>query len=492
MRKNHLFSAMAAAMLLVASCSQEEILSDGQAVNNPVTITVQTPVTATTRAAVTGPEGYSLQCIMQLRDADGLMDEATQTVSVDEATGSATFTISAEDANAATSALFWAQYVSDSDGSVIYDTDDLTNVGYSVTSFTPEQMEAADAFCGAVMSLSNGTSVTLTRPFGKLNVMPNNADDFSTGTLTVTYQAPTGYNVLDGTISANYTDITYTDASFDPSDIWFSNLFFVGNNVSTLFDRPITLDVNGSSYEIPAGTITLEQNYQTNLSMNLTGGTATDIELTIDIQPAWGEHAVEVGSYVNAAGELVSDADQAVAVVFALAGEGIADDSDYGEGKVAAAYAIGLTPSTASRTYATNYLSLNLETTEEGSFAGYAFTSAIQAKMDADTDYRNLSYFFNNNQSPELTGSNLSEWYIPSLAQLQAAADLQDESLQAALAAAYTSDYYCASSSVITYNETEQRIQACLVSIADGTIGAAATLSETTSFHIFPVVTIFE
>lgn len=436
MRKNALFSAMAATMLLAASCSQEEILSGGQEVNAPITIQVNAPVKALSRAAVTLPDGYRLDCIMQLRDADGIT--YTQTVNVDAATGAATFTVPGDEASAATTALFWAQYVNTSDETAIYNTDDLTSIGYAVTEFTPELMAAADAFCGSLTSLTNGASVELTRPFARINAAkPSNANEVSAGTMTLSYTTTSGYNVGTGQVASGEgagTAITYTDSSFDPNDeVWFSNFIFAGNNVTTL-GSDITMNINGTTYTISGEDVPLDANFDINGSFTLGEGTVEDLEFTVNVNPDYDEPTIEVGNYIYADGTFGTNSENAVGIVFALA-EGKTDNSSYGEGKTPVAYAMGLTSVTRSNLFdstdgGTNYpalTELGLSNTSddiaapwaEGDYNGYTYTQTFETALESSsltsTLFTNYETWKTENA---LTGTNLSGWYIPSPRQL--------------------------------------------------------------------------
>lgn len=88
---------MALFVVLFASCGQEEIVSDnGTEINAPVTISVQAPVNNVfSRAGVAIPNGYTMQCIMQLLNADGdkIGDQVTKPVT----DGKVSFTISVDE-----------------------------------------------------------------------------------------------------------------------------------------------------------------------------------------------------------------------------------------------------------------------------------------------------------------------------------------------------------------------------------------------------------
>lgn len=96
MKKNLFYSLMALFVVLFVSCGQEEIVSDnGTEINAPVTISVQAPVNNVFSRAVTIPDGYTMQCIMQLLNADGnkIGDQVTKPVT----NGKVSFTISVDE-----------------------------------------------------------------------------------------------------------------------------------------------------------------------------------------------------------------------------------------------------------------------------------------------------------------------------------------------------------------------------------------------------------
>ena len=126
MKKNLFYSLMALFVVLFASCGQEEIVSDnGTEINAPVTISVQAPVNNVfSRAGVTIPTGYTMQCIMQLLNADGnkIGDQVIKPIT----DGKVSFTISVDEQKEVSKALFWAEYVPESGAAnKVYNTADL-------------------------------------------------------------------------------------------------------------------------------------------------------------------------------------------------------------------------------------------------------------------------------------------------------------------------------------------------------------------------------
>lgn len=493
MKKNLLHSAMALFAVLFAACGQEEIVSDnGQSVKGDIRISVQAPVAPATRAGVTVPEGYTMQCIMQLLDKDNATVGEQQTQSVDASTGTASFTIAAASLDEATQALFWAEYVPAS-GEKVYDTADLKAIGYKTTEFDMSNaalMAACDAFCGKQTALADGASVTLTRPFAKVSVTPSNPDAVSGTGITVSYTAPSGFSVLDGTTSGAGTNVTYTDSSFAPAanEAWFSNFIFAPET-ATNFEQPITMTVGNTAITIPAGKLPLDANMEVDATFTIEGTEAKDITVNVQINPEYEKLELAVGSYINAKGEVVANAENAVAIVYALAGK--TDNSDYGEGKKAKAYAIALAPVTG-RAAINDITAYGLETTADD-YSGYTYDAALKEKLgDVTNDDSKLFYAYYSATLPTLTGENLSTWYIPSKLQLADAMNVLNVNVPKALSEIYDKDYYVISSSIDAETNASKIIYGVLYKMSTTTVGSPATLDQNASAFAFPALTIFE
>lgn len=423
MKKNFIYSLMTLFVVLFASCGQEEIVSDnGREINAPVTISVETPAkNALSRAGVTVPEGYTMQCIMQLLDAEGNMvgDQAVKAVEG----GKVSFTISVDEQKTVAKALFWAEYIP-TNGAKVYDTADLRAVGYNsaITSFdmTNEALMAAcDAFCGKLETIGNA-SVTLTRPFANVSVKAKNPTAAAAATsLEVKYNALSGYDILTGKCSAK-TSVVYSNASFNSSNAWFSNFIFAPLDV-TKFDEEITMTLSGGLdkvIKIPVGALPLDANVLVSASFEIGDG---QFDVDVEVDPDYEELVMEVGSYINAEGKVVRDAADAVGIVFSMEAIGSDVPANYPaalQGKTIAGYAVaienvaagrqalnpngpvnGLAETAASLTNGTQ----TTETLLTG-IGEVAFKTAYDTWVGAHT----------------LNSENLSAWYIPTLPQLTA------------------------------------------------------------------------
>lgn len=420
MKKNLFYSLMALFVVLFASCGQEEIVSDnGTEINAPVTISVQAPVNNVFSRAVTIPDGYTMQCIMQLLNADGdkIGDQVTKPVT----DGKVSFTISVDEQKEVSKALFWAEYVPESGAAnKVYNTADLRAVGYNTASFdltNDALMAASDAFCGKLETIGNA-SVTLKRPFANVSVKPKNPEVAAAANkLEIKYNALSGYDILEGKCSAT-TPVTYTNANFASADgNWFANFFFAPSNVSK-FTEEITMALSGGyskEIKIPANTLPLDANMQIMAKFEIGDGNF-DIEVGVD--PDYEALEMKVGSYINAEGKVVRDAADAVGIVFKMEAIGSDVPANYPvalQSKTIVGYAVAIENVAAGRQVLNNAAMSSLVTTDA------TVTNGTQATETLLTGIGEVAFMttYNSwvNEHP-LDGESLSSWYIPTLNQL--------------------------------------------------------------------------
>ena len=244
MKKISKFILGLCAVMAITSCSDNG--ASGPAVSTDIMVTVTACDNIDSRAIAT-IEGYELNCVMQLVNDAGAM-VGTQTVKPASG-GVVSFTIKAADIDeGASKALFWAEYVPTSGNQKVYNSADLTNITYNVTTFTnAAQIAASDAFAGAITTLTNGASVTLTRPMIQFNFTPNNPEIAQASTsLAVSYTAPSGYNVLTGNCTiASVQALNFANQEFSYNAYpWFTSYIFAPSNMSKL-DQPITMTLSG-------------------------------------------------------------------------------------------------------------------------------------------------------------------------------------------------------------------------------------------------------
>lgn len=516
MKKNFLYSVMALFVILLASCSQEEIISENSG-NGKITVSVGVPGGATTRAGMPEVENMTRRCIMQVVDADGTAiegEEMRQTVTVTGDKVNFSFT----EPEGEYSVVFWADYVTNIAKDNCYNTTTLPNVTLAHnknTMFTA----AGDAFCGK-MAKGGSTSIVLKRPFNKIVVGSTNKEAFGEcKEIQITeFAVPDGYNIMSKTCSATKNikreRIAMNDATAGEWTSFF--VFAPSNQTDTKLDLPIMLYKEGDATETPSIKFTASTSAPTDENMigsmdipNIpeTPAEKVDVEISFDDKFTNDDSTkpeepvvpgeMKVGSYINAAGEVVTDAANAVAVIFAMA-DGKADNSTYPDNKKAKAYAISLNKVT-SRLAIGNLSSLTLEVTtdNENAYSGFAFDAALKGKCgNLTTEQSKLLNAYYSATLPTLTGANLSTWYIPSKTQLNDALSLDNATLKTNLKAAYTSNYYCLSSSVAEYTPKEggsayNSVCGVLYNNNEGVVSKTEACGATTSAFIFPCLTIF-
>lgn len=436
MKKNFLYSFMALCICLFAACSQEEIIPEASQSGKTVNMIVGVPGGATTRA-IPSVDGKILRCIMQVVDANNAPiagEGMRQALKVE--TDKVTFTFKAPEGDY--KCVFWADFVADVNTDNIYTTTDLTNITYKATG-NDVFSAAADAYCGYVANGS--TTIQLKRPFAKVSVTPNSASNYAAyNKLTVSYDAPSGFNIVTKAVSSTSKKVTYTNTAFEAAKgAWFTSYIFAASNMSKL-NSDITMNLEGAS-GVEAKTLTIEadkvpltENYEINGKFDAAEGNNVNVEVGFDdsfIDPN-APVAMKIGDYINKDGShsATYDAEKAIGIVFALSGK--TDASEYGEGKTIAGYAMGLTSTPrigmniqeAEKVYTTLPTLTNTSTDTsapwfDADYNGYAYTAAFTTMFK---DYASplLAAFETWKGENEIssTTTNLSTWYIPSSRQL--------------------------------------------------------------------------
>ncbi len=109
--------------------------------------------------------------------------------------------------------LFWADFVTSDDTDLYYDTQDLTDVQILKSGANYLGDHTRDAYCGARLAQAVNSSytfsaLTLTRPFGRIEVAATDFDPAVTAKvpakakLTYTSAIPSSYNVSTGTVGS--------------------------------------------------------------------------------------------------------------------------------------------------------------------------------------------------------------------------------------------------------------------------------------------------
>lgn len=317
MKKYHLYLWIIALVGLMTSCSQDE--TDAlQTVteSNRVTLTASLPedfAQIGTRALPAAPSGYQLRCILEVWTQGESPALKHREEKVKLTGNNVVFDFKIDEGTY--DCLFWADFIkTDANGlsatigdlsyghydDKFYATNNSTN-GLKAISIIENKYafntDARDAFFGHYVlekrtaAVENPSIDALTRPFAKLTIKEKNATNYGyCNGLTATYDVPTTFNVLDGTVSGTaqvtcsskstesqtlFSDYILTDAS---STLGSIDLTFTGTEGKELL--PVT---------IPAG-IPLKRNYKTNAAGSLISEkpkVIDDVKLTVDINSDW-------------------------------------------------------------------------------------------------------------------------------------------------------------------------------------------------------------
>lgn len=450
MKKNFFYSVMAAfTLLFMAACSQEEIISSNETNGGKVVLSVNVSGATPDTRAVADVQGYVMRCIMEAVDSEGTVIEGTRMVQPVTA-GKATFEF--EKNASAANYLFWADYVEGTDindaKKVVYNAETLTNITYRLNKTNGLfNNPAADAFCATVATDNLAGSVTLKRPFTRIAVKTADVDALGLTGLTrinPVLRVGTGFNVATGKATAAFQIQAATD-SYVPvlTGGEFAFYCYVLATVTSETSSSVISFSNEDGSTTKSIELTADQmkNLQSNTSVSLKPGEEpgdgkTKVEIVIDDafegeetdpeepQPA-GE--LKVGAYINAQGEVVAEATDAVAVVFSMAISGTDDTSaSYGESyatKTIKAYAVALgnaTPRmnlTASDAEAFPTLTASATTFQGFTATDYLLNSATGVCKDFTGGvYTSYKTWLENNA---VSGANISSWYIPTYKQLE-------------------------------------------------------------------------
>lgn len=450
MKKNFLYSVMALFAILLASCSQEEIISENNK-NGKVTVSVGVPGSVTTRAGMPEVEGVSRRCIMQVVDGNGTAIEGLKETK--EVTGE-TVTFSFDEPEGDYSVVFWADYVTNLANDYIYNTEQLPIIGYKGTKnnmFT----DAGDAFCGKIDK--GTTSTTLKRPFNKIVVGSTNKEVFGEYThISIgTFKVPTGYSIMDGTCGkiedTPSASIRLEKKAINNTETGEWAYFYIFPSVdqtATDLDLNITLSKGAEDTAEKTNFVAAIKNLPTDAntigSVNIPEIPTTPVDpeepTKVDVVISFNDEftnggstepeepvtpgEMKVGSYINANGEVVTSAESAIAVVFAIAKDIDSNDdaaSTYGtayENKTIKAYAVSL-KNVTNRMEWSGSADEKIETLTETTtkYQGYAATETLLKLCKDFTGgmFKTFADWCSTNQTDNV---NLSQWYIPTFSQL--------------------------------------------------------------------------
>lgn len=288
-------------MTLFAACTQEENV-DTLNGNNQVNFSLELPTSvASTRSAIQIPVSYKMRCILEVWTDDEvpvLKHREEQAI----AGGVPSFDFTLQAGNY--TCLLWTDFI---DGDAImeeaitadgviynhfadtfYDTKNLK----SVTIKDPNganlfDTDACDAFFARIdlekQAGNISQKVELIRPLAKLVAKENDEKQFSSLTkLTVSYQVPSGFNVLTGEPLGAMQVLNFAKKNINEKDaeeqVLFTNYVFTPST-GELAMGTITFQFSLGSMmlnrEIPAGSFSLVRNQQLNVKGKLIGEGST-------------------------------------------------------------------------------------------------------------------------------------------------------------------------------------------------------------------------
>ena len=462
----------------LSSCTQEEVVNN-PADNRRVSLSAELPGTiANTRAQISVPVTHKLRCILEVwtRGAatSTLAYRGEQAV---EAGGIPTFNFELDPGDY--SFLMWADFIEKDaateeltiDNGVVYthyedlfyDTSDLKNITMKDAAamfdtdlcdafFLKEDVDKSDE--------SIVRTLRMNRPFAKLIAVEKNDADYAKITgISVSYTVPAGFNVstgepLAGTVTAGYTKETMES----DENVLFTNYIFtpsVGGYALPVASFTLNSTEGNVSCEMAASSVTLSRNHQVRaVGAFLAGGTVIpEPEPEPDRDPMVGDYFFIDGTWSS---ELTADNQgDCIGIVYAVGAQEGDDIANYGIaatdkkilGYVMAlknipAKSYGFTEDNAhgitDRPYlylhdvATKDVITGLElftpatSVDKTNHDGIVKTKALLESSQFIAHSSDMSYpalqILNNWKADQVSVLNASEWYIPSVAQLWAAA----------------------------------------------------------------------
>ena len=458
MKRSLLNIAMAAFISCFAACSEEEIIATQDGTPQEVTVMAQVPTRATTRIGVDNvPAGNQLRCILSVINNEDKSEitRIEQPVSSEATKISFSFTVGS---NVDYSCLFWADYIDENASATngkytdkYYNTASLQAISVKVDATEPANNAklfnntASDAFCGVLpknqIADAGTASITLKRPFAKLNLKPTTDDDWKdkVGTMDIEFEMPGEFNMLTGEAAGSKTSVKATGVKKEAEN-YFSTFLFVENPETATFnsDIKVTLTEEGSTEALPQKVInkgfTVKPNHEINGGVNLSTQDKVNVDVDINGKPEEPEdpNAPKVGQYLYADGTWgdtynADGAQKSIGIIFADA-KGKTDNSEYGKaGMTPYAYAMALKN--------IGRANLNSDTDSDGTsfpvkttvkepfswdnedYSGYTYTNTIIEGLDAYVSHL-LKKYTEWTATMPIEVNNLSNWYIPSARQL--------------------------------------------------------------------------
>ena len=332
--KKYKFLVMLFALIgLATSCSQDDSINLQNTGNNRVVMnasldaeTLASLKLGTATRSASGDlqlEGYSLRYILEVWNGSNAVAYREETL-VSDASQPIAFEFSLSEAGDY-NALLWADYVANdiaTDGhytDLYYTTNDanglkaISLIGdtYAVNTTSRDAFFGKASFTKASDAPADAGSVTLKRPFGRINIIEKDVDMLTElDNMSISYSVPSIFNVLDGTVSGTHSvsvsDITsFPDAATQKANLFFDYIFAPASDQQLLGEIGINYQLSSedNSFTIPAN-MPVERNKRTNISGYILSIPVdpTVTRVLVEIDDTWVDSDYEfdapaVGSY---------------------------------------------------------------------------------------------------------------------------------------------------------------------------------------------------
>ena len=312
MKKYKSLVLLVALAALAVSCSQNDSIGRLHGENDRVIISTGIDAGLQTRASGDLQlTGYSLRYILEVRDENDVVAYREEKL-VTDAAQAVDFEFSLPD-EGDYDALLWADYIADDATLSGTHYDDLyyttnTSAGLKAVSIIGSayavNTASRDAFFGKASFTKGATqahigTVTLKRPFSRINIIEKDASVLAKLTsMDLVYDVPSGFNVMDGSVSGSYSVaiddvISFPAAAAEKANLFFDYIFAPVSGQHLLGEIEIAYSLTSASgtFTIPAN-IPVERNKRTNIS----GSILTDPSITglsVEIDDAWTDPDIE-------------------------------------------------------------------------------------------------------------------------------------------------------------------------------------------------------
>lgn len=308
MKRVNFYLGIIALIGLISSCSQHEEMADAGQERKTVTFNVGTDIQIGTRAATeyTMPEGYKLRYIMAvysqgstvvIKRVEASATDMTASVTLNTELDKGTYDIVffadfiPKDATPGENGLFTDKW---------WDTADLLRMGAKPTIKTQSDLLARDAFSGVLPGVVKANteiseSVTLKRPWGRLNLVATDANPSSITKVEMEYTPMYGYyNARTQKIEEAGGTIKRTFGLSSPrQNATILSDFLLTSKDGITTNKEITVKVYTDNTDTPYNTITIpagipfKTNYITNIKGNFLEKENKNITYTLTADPAF-------------------------------------------------------------------------------------------------------------------------------------------------------------------------------------------------------------